>query len=282
MAKTRTGKPVGIERASAGVRSRRRDGGFHRRPAPAPVECVLVAGFPSSGKSAVVRSVGRQAARTGWRLALAALECFPSEPRPAWTTAGPRAVPWRCWTSGDLCPDHALVALLPEMHLWAAGTGADLLLVETAGLCCRCSPYPIHCAAVFVADASAGRGALGKVGPMLTTCDLCVLTRPDRITPAEREMLVATARGLGRAAVLTLDGLTGEGSDALWARLAPLLGRSKEASGFAASFRGGPGGGEALGAEQPPGAGETALRAGLPQFYCSYCLGRERVGILDL
>jgi Ni2+-binding GTPase involved in maturation of urease and hydrogenase len=144
--------------------------------------------------------------------------------------------------------------LLPEMRGWAAGTGADLLLVESAGLCCRCSPYPVDCAAVFVADASAGRGALGKVGPMLTTCDLCVLTRPDRITPAEREMLVATARGLGRAAVLTLDGLTGEGSDSLWARVAPLLGRP----------------------------GEMALRATLPQFYCSYCLGRERVGILDL
>jgi Ni2+-binding GTPase involved in maturation of urease and hydrogenase len=144
--------------------------------------------------------------------------------------------------------------MLPEMRGWATGTGADLLLVESAGLCCRCSPYPVDCAAVFVADASAGRGALRKVGPMLTTCDLCVLTRPDRITPAEREMLVATARGLGRAAVLTLDGLTGEGSDTLWARTVPLLDRP----------------------------GETSLRASLPQFYCSYCLGRERVGILDL
>ncbi|MDI7266909.1 MAG: hypothetical protein QME96_02815 [Myxococcota bacterium] len=221
----------------------------------APADCILVAGFPSSGKSAVVRSLGRQAVLSGRRPALAALECFPSEPRPAWTTAGRRAVPWRSWTSGDVCPDHALVALLPEMQGWAAGTGADLVLVETAGLCCRCSPYPVHCAAVFVADASAGRGALGKVGPMLTTCDLCVLTRPDRITPAERDMLVATARGLGRAEVLTLDGLTGEGSDALWARLAPLLGRSGETN---------------------------ELRAGLPEFYCSYCLGRERVGILEI
>jgi len=216
--------------------------------------CILVAGFPSSGKSAVVRSLGRQAERAGRRPAVATLECFPTEPRPAWTAAGPRPAPWRRWTSGDACPDHALAARLPEMEDWAAGAGADLLLVESPGLCCRCSPYPLRCAAVFVADASAGRGALRKVGPMLTTCDLCVLTRPDRVTPAEREMLVAAARRLGRAPVLTLDGLTGEGSDALWAQVAPLSGR----------------------------AGETALRADLPQFYCSYCLGRERVGILDL
>jgi Ni2+-binding GTPase involved in maturation of urease and hydrogenase len=217
-------------------------------------DCVVVAGFPSSGKSAVVRWLGRRAVRSARRPAVAALECFPAEPRPAWTVAGPRPVPWRRWTSGDTCPDHALALVLPEMRDWAAGAGADLLLVESAGLCCRCSPYPFRCAAVFVADAAAGRGALGKVGPMLTTCDLCVLTRPDRVTPAERELLLATARDLGRAAVLALDGLTGEGSDVLWRQAAALLDRP----------------------------GTESLRADLPQFYCSYCLGRERVGILDL
>lgn len=219
-----------------------------------PADCVLVAGFPSSGKSAVVRWLGRQALQSARRPAVATLECFPSEPRPAWTVAGPRDVPWRRWTSGDRCPDHALALRLPEMRDWAERAGADLLLVESAGLCGRCSPYPVRSVAVFVADASAGRGALAKVGPMLTTCDLCVLTRPDRVTPAEREMLVAAARAAGRAPVLGLDGLTGEGADALWTRAAALL----------------------------DGPGEAGLRAALPQFYCSYCLGRERVGILDL
>lgn len=140
------------------------------------------------------------------------------------------------------------------MRDWAAAAGADLLLVESAGLCCRCSPYPFRSVAVFVADASAGRGALAKVGPMLTTCDLCVLTHPDRVTPAEREMLAAAAHASGRVPVFGLDGLTGEGSDALWARTAALLN----------------------------GPGAEGLRAPLPQFYCSYCLGRERVGVLDL
>ena len=243
----RHGGPVGSGKASHRPASR-------SRTDVAPADCILAAGFPSSGKSAVLRWLGRRALAAARRPAVAALECFPAEPRPAWTTAGPRAVPWRRWTSGDTCPDHALARLLPEMRDWAARAGADLLLVESAGLCCRCSPYPLRCAAVFVADASAGRGALAKVGPMLTTCDLCVLTRPDRVTPAEREMLLAAARDLGRTAVLTLDGLTGEGSDALWTRTATLLDRP----------------------------GEDGLRAGPPQFYCSYCLGRERVGVLDL
>ena len=231
-----------------------------RRPASrpeadaAPGDCVVVAGFPSSGKSAVLRWLGRRALGSSRRPAVAALECFPSEPRPAWTTAGPRAVPWRRWTSGDACPDHVLALRLPEMRDWAAHERADLLLVESAGLCCRCSPYPSRGVALFAADASAGRGALAKVGPMLTTCDLCVLTRPDRVTPAEREMLLAAARDLGRTAALTLDGLTGEGAEALWKRTTALLGRP----------------------------GKDGLRAAPPQFYCSYCLGRQRVGILDL
>ena len=182
-------RPAGRIRTKGGrlTREPRRDGGGRGGRSAAPVGCVLVAGFPSSGKSAVVKSIGRQALRAGRRPALAALECFPSEPRPAWTTDGARPIPWRSWTSGDTCPDHALADLLGEMRDWAAGAGADLLLVESAGLCCRCSPYPTDGTAVFVADASAGRGALRKVGPMLTTCDVCVLTRPDRITPAERD-----------------------------------------------------------------------------------------------
>ncbi|MFQ9792658.1 MAG: hypothetical protein ACLRX7_05000 [Acutalibacteraceae bacterium] len=42
--------------------------------------------------------------------------------------------------SGDICPDHFLVSNLPELYHWADEKQSDVLLIETAGLCHRCSP----------------------------------------------------------------------------------------------------------------------------------------------
>ena len=84
-------------------------------------------------------------------------------------------------------------------------------------------------------------------------------------------MLLATARSLSRAEVAALDGLTGEGADALWSRVQRRLAGRPRRAGIAAP--------EAAGTRGPA---TNKLRATLPQFYCSYCLGRERVGILEL
>ena len=42
--------------------------------------------------------------------------------------------------SGDICPDHFLVSNLPELWDWADRLKRDTLVIETAGLCHRCSP----------------------------------------------------------------------------------------------------------------------------------------------
>ena len=43
--------------------------------------------------------------------------------------------------SGDLCPDHAGVMVLGDAVEWGQKNAAELLIVESAGLCLRCSPY---------------------------------------------------------------------------------------------------------------------------------------------
>ena len=50
-------------------------------------------------------------------------------------------IPTRKVYSGELCPDHCNVMVLGDALHWAEDAGCDVLLVETAGLCLRCSPY---------------------------------------------------------------------------------------------------------------------------------------------
>ena len=57
--------------------------------------------------------------------------------------------------SGDICPDHFLVSNLPELWDWADRLKRDTLVIETAGLCHRCSPATQHMTAGCVLDCTA-------------------------------------------------------------------------------------------------------------------------------
>ena len=70
--------------------------------------------------------------------------------------------------SGDICPDHFLVSNLPELWDWADRLKRDTLVIETAGLCHRCSPATQHMTAGCVLDCTASCRASGQLGPMLT------------------------------------------------------------------------------------------------------------------
>ena len=73
--------------------------------------------------------------------------------------------------SGDICPDHFLVSNLPELWDWADRLKRDTLVIETAGLCHRCSPATQHMTAGCVLDCTASCRASGQLGPMLTQAD---------------------------------------------------------------------------------------------------------------
>jgi len=90
--------------------------------------------------------------------------------------------------SGELCPDHCNVVVLDEAVEWADKMGAEYLLVETAGLCLRCSPYVENSLGIVVLEATSGMNLPRKIGPMLTLADICVVTKIDLISQAEREV----------------------------------------------------------------------------------------------
>ena len=220
---------------------------------------VVIAGFPASGKTAILRCLVKEATGAGLSVAVANVRCYRGDDSPPPWGGG---IPWRTWTSESYCPDHQLAQKLDEMETWARGRSCEVLFVETAGLCARCSPFPDHCVALFAVDYSSGLGLPHKVGPMLTTCDVCICTRPDRATQTERLMFHAQVKHANpTCSIIALNGLTGEGGRDLWQ-----LVRHSQNDGRA----------------QDEDVEHGIFRSSLPEFFCSFCLGRDHVGIQTL
>jgi Ni2+-binding GTPase involved in maturation of urease and hydrogenase len=92
--------------------------------------------------------------------------------------------------SGDLCPDHAEVMVMGEAIEWAESNSADLFIVESAGLCLRCSPYLNQGIGIVVLSSIAGIHAPEKMGSMVSLADVAVVTKIDLVSQAEREVLI--------------------------------------------------------------------------------------------
>lgn len=223
---------------------------------------LIVGGTPSSGKSRVILALirgSRDAGRTG----VVKVDCVTTSDD-AWYLS--RGVPAMRLLAERFCPDHAWLERLPEVLAWAGREGLDTLAVETAGLCARCAPYLREALAVCVLDATCGVRTPAKLGPHLADADLCVITKGDLVSQAEREVFEAGVRSRNPAApVAWFNGLTGEGAMDL---VAAFAGLRREGGPASSHVEDGP-------------AGWT-VRTPLPQLYCSYCLGRSEVGISAL
>ncbi|MBM7868146.1 cobalamin biosynthesis protein [Heliobacterium gestii] len=92
--------------------------------------------------------------------------------------------------SGDLCPDHAGVMVLGDAVEWAESNEADLFIVESAGLCLRCSPYLNQGLGVIVLSSISGIHAPEKMGAMVALADIAVVTKIDLVSQAEREVFI--------------------------------------------------------------------------------------------
>lgn len=167
-------------------------------------------------------------------------------------------IPSRKVYSGELCPDHCTVMVLGDAIAWAAGLERDLLLVETAGLCLRCSPYVDAGMGIIVLEATSGTNLPLKVGPMLSLADTAVVTKIDRVSQAEREVFRAR---IGEVApgvrVREADALRGIGIDPLVEQLLAQEDLPLDA------------------ASRPRG---VQLRGNPPVGTCTICVGKREVG----
>lgn len=215
------------------------------------MQLIIVAGPPSVGKTAVTTHVARLWRAKGARVLAAKFDTQSSaDPERYRQNLG---APSLGGLSGYLCPDHYFISNLEEVVEWGHGQRADVLFVETAGLCLRCAPHVEGVPAVTVIDALGGLDAPVKVGPMLSLADVVVLTKGDLVSQAEREVLMLGVRRINPTAlVLPVNGLTGTGGLLLLRWL--------------------------MGQPAVDQVGERSLRHDMPASICSYCTGERRVG----
>lgn len=215
------------------------------------MQTVIVAGPPSSGKTAVSIHAAKRLLQEGKSVAAVKFDTRSSlDPE---TYVKRLGIPAIGGISGYLCPDHYFISNMEEAMEWGAAQQADYLFIETAGLCLRCAPHIEGVLAVTIVDCLGGIQAPEKMGPLLSLADVVVLTKGDLVSQAEREVIrygIGTVNPEGT--ILPVNGLMGTGSLALVRAV-------KEYRGV-------------------PTLEGSKLRHDMPAAICSYCTGEQRVG----
>ena len=149
------------------------------------MKLLIIAGPPSAGKTAVTRQIIRHFSRKKKIafLKIDVVRAFEDEELMAEFD-----IPAKKVYSGDLCPDHAGIMVLLDAITWAEGLGSDLFIVESAGLCLRCSPYVTQSLGIVVLSAVSGMNTPLKMGPMIALADVAVITKTDLISQSEKEV----------------------------------------------------------------------------------------------
>jgi Ni2+-binding GTPase involved in maturation of urease and hydrogenase len=118
--------------------------------------------------------------------------------------------------SGELCPDHCFTLVFNGIVKWGKEKKADILFIETAGLCFRCSPYIRNILGIAVLEATSGMNLPQKVGPMLSLSDVVVITKTDMISQAEKEVFIeGIKKNRNVKNIIEMDALRGINVDSL-------------------------------------------------------------------
>ena len=214
------------------------------------MKLIVTSGPPSVGKTSVLLHTLSHLKARGNKLAIAKLDCLVAGDEVAYERLGIEAI---TGLSTYVCPDHYLATNIDRIIDWGRRKKTDFLIIESAGLCNRCSPHLDGVLAVTVMDILSGMKTPRKVGPLLKSADLVVLTHGDLVSQAEREVFrVQVAMVNRKARILEVNGLTGQGTLLLATQFSK-----------AQSFREGM---------------QLQLRYPMPAAVCSFCLGEKRVG----
>ena len=213
------------------------------------MKLVICAGPATTGKSSVLRHIIRKLLEGGDRPAFLKIDVQYAEEDEIF--AQEFGIPTRKVYSGELCPDHCNVMVLGDAIQWAQKAGSTVLLVETAGLCLRCSPYVDGGLGIVVLEATSGTNLPLKVGPMLSLADIAVVTKIDRVSQAEREVFRSRIQDVAPAVrIREVNALYGIGID-------PLVDAVRQTS----DTRNG-----------------MLLRGNPPVGTCTICVGKKEVG----
>ena len=212
---------------------------------------VTFSGPPSSGKTAVILKTIEAIQQRDLKVGVVKFDCLYTNDDEVYRKAG---VPVKKGLSGSLCPDHYFVSNIEEVVQWGRERELDLLITESAGLCNRCSPYIKDIKAICVIDNLSGINTPKKIGPMLKTADIVVITKGDIVSQAEREVFASRVNNVNPdAMVMNVNGLTGQGAYEFSTLLYDKEDHIETVTG-------------------------KKLRFSMPSAMCSYCLGETRIG----
>ena len=215
------------------------------------MKLVTVAGPPSCGKTAVILKTIVELQGLDVATGVVKFDCLATDDDKQYAAAG---IPVQKGLSGSICPDHYFASNIEEAVAWGQRSTLSVLFTESAGLCNRCSPHIRGVTAVAVIDNLSGINSPRKVGPMLRTADIVVITKGDIVSQAEREVFASRVHKANpRAKILPVNGLSGQGAFEL-ARLIRDEGTERET------------------------VTGSRLRYPMPSAVCSYCLGEQRIG----
>lgn len=213
------------------------------------MKLCICAGPATTGKSSVLRHMIRKLQDAGDRVAFLKVDVQYAEEDEIFSKEF--GIPTKKVYSGELCPDHCNVMVLGDALKWAQEQNANILLVETAGLCLRCSPYVDGGLGMIVIEATSGTNLPLKIGPMLSLADVAVVTKIDRVSQAEREVFRARIQDVApNVRVREVNALYGIGIDPLVDILH----------------------------KQPDTWDKMLLRGNPPVGTCTICVGKKEIG----
>jgi len=148
------------------------------------MKLIIVAGPPSAGKTAVIRQIIQEFRKQDPAfLKIDVVRAFEDE-----ELREEFGIPARKVYSGDLCPDHMGIMIMRDAIRWAQGISAGILIIESAGLCLRCTPYTTQSFGIAVLSAVSGSNTPLKMSPMIALADVAVVTKTDLVSQAEKEV----------------------------------------------------------------------------------------------
>ncbi|MBN2198120.1 AAA family ATPase [Candidatus Wolfebacteria bacterium] len=167
---------------------------------------IIFAGTPGSGKTSIIKSI-IQELKNDFKLFFAKFDCLQTLDDEK--IAKEYKIPAVKKLAGELCPDHYTALEIPKII--KENKDKDIIILETAGLCLRCSPYVEEGLGINVLDITSGDPS--RYGPILTEADVVAISKGDLISQAEREIFRAKVLKVNPKAKITeVNGLTGEGA----------------------------------------------------------------------
>jgi len=206
------------------------------------VKFIIFAGTPGSGKTSVIKYIIQELS-INFKLFFAKFDCLQTSDDEF--IAQKYNISTLKKLAGDLCPDHYTALEIPKII--KDNQDKDIIILETAGLCLRCSPYIKEGLGINILDITSGDPY--RYGAILTQADIIAVSKGDIISQAEREIFRAKILHVNpKAKIIEVNGLTGEGA----IDIAKLITLSSNINGKA-----------------------LTLRYSMPSAICGYCYGNK-------